>query len=385
MTAIDQRSHVLCVDDDAPVLQAVARILATRFRVTCTTCAADALAAMQYGDPFAVVVSDLKLPDMDGIALLTQAQTMAPTTVRLLMTGHADLDSVIDAINRGHVFSFLRKPFQAPLLVSQVELAAAQHRLLTSERTLLEDTLHGAVRALSELLSLSCPAAFGRGTRLARHAADLAAALKVPNRWEVEVAAMLSQMGYVILPTAILDRSLRGDELDRSEQAMIDRLPVIEESLLAPIPRLEGVRNILRHQRVRFDGVGSPGGPRSHELPVGSRILKLVADFDQLEYQGRDAMDALEVMMGRHGWYDMDMLNTFAQTSGFMGAGISTMDVRLCDVATNMIFAEDVLTSAGVTLIARGQDVTPALLGRIHSNWEQFARSHWVRMIRSDA
>lgn len=376
--------RVLCVDDEPDVLRAMARVLRTNFEVSVAQCAGDALAAFQYGHKFAVLVCDLQLPDMNGIQLLEQFQNLAPTTVRMLVTGKADMEATVRAINTVHVFGFLQKPYDTALLVRHVSAAAEHHRLLEAERALLEETLHGSIRALTNLLGLSCPAAFGRGTRLSRLASDMTAALNAPNRWEIEVAAMLSQIGCVTLPTALVERMQRGDKLDAAERILVDQLPAMEEELLAPIPRLEGVRAILHFQNSRFDGYTPPNALRGKALPLGARVLKILSDYDVLTCQGMDVPTALTEMTARTGCYDPDVFRTFCEITNFIGDGISTRTVLLSEVQLGMVFGESVVTSAGTLLIARGQDVTSGLLARIRSNWGEFAKGHSVRMICSD-
>jgi len=193
-TTTEDRPRILCVDDDPDVLKGLGRVLGNRYRVTTATCAGDALTAIQASAEFAVVVSDLHLPQVDGVELLTRIRGISPDTVRVLLTGHAEIDDAVGAINDGQIFSFIRKPCHAEQLLKQVDAAVQQFTLLTDRRELLERTLHGSIHALTDLLALTCPAAFGRATRLKRYASDLAAALQVEDQWQIEVAAMLSQI-----------------------------------------------------------------------------------------------------------------------------------------------------------------------------------------------
>ena len=372
---------VLCVDDDANILTVLHRVLGTRYELTTVRSGADAIAALQYKQGFAVVVSDLHLPDLDGIAVLCEAEQLAPKAVRLLLSGAADLDDAISAINKGHVFRFVSKPVDATTLLEQVGAAVAQHQLLVAEQQLLEQTVQGAVRAMTEMVALTCPAAHGRGTRLQRLVADLAAIARMPSRWEVEVAALLSSLGFVSLPPRLVQRYLAGDELDGPEQAMIDRLPSITEGLLSGIPRFEGVRAILEQQFLRFDGFGAPRAPKKSEILLGARILHIASDFDLLQCRGLESAPALAEMRARPGQYDPILLRQFEETVGYLGPGIRSMDLLLQEVELGMVFGQDVITPAGVLLIARGQDVTRPLLERIQSHWGEFSTGSRLRMI----
>jgi response regulator RpfG family c-di-GMP phosphodiesterase len=368
---------VLCVDDEIPVLDSIERLLCSKFDVTKVTNGADAIVALEYGGPFAVVVCDFRLAETDGVTLLARLRAIAPDTVRLLLTGHAAMDDAIAAINEGNIFGFVRKPCPPELLRQRVSDAVAQHRLLTSERELLEQTLGGSIKALTDLLALTCPVASGRSTRLTRYACDIAAALHI-DRWEIEIAAMVSQIGCVTLPPELAERICAGQPLTAAEQATADRLPQIAETILGTIPRLEGVRAILRYQTVLSHGGAMATGA---DVPIGARILRAAADFDTLDCQGVAVDDAIARMTASPELYDANVVRALAAASSFFGQGLETLEMTLTDVQLGMVFLADVRLPAGLLLIARGQDVTPALQERIRNHWAAFAARERVRVV----
>jgi response regulator RpfG family c-di-GMP phosphodiesterase len=378
---LKHRGRVLGVDDDPGICDMLERALGATHQVVVVRSGGDALAALQYSEPFDVVISDFEMPGMDGVSLFVQVARFDPLATRLMISGHADLDDAAKAINEGRIFSFLRKPFTVPALRMAVDRAVEHHRLLTAERDLLKDTLHGAVNALSGLLALSCPSAYGRGVRLQRHAADLAAAVQAHDRWAIEMAALLQPLALVTLPDSIVQRLLAGLQLDPSEQSQVDRLPDIVDGLLMKIPRLEGLRDTLKYATCRYDGLGSREGPRGREIPQGARILNIVSAFDGYECRGMESHEAIKAMLREPGAYDPEFLKAFAETTSYLGAGLEAIDLLLCDVKGGMVFAENVSMPNGVMLVARGQDVTPSLLARIHGPWEEFAKGHMVRMV----
>ena len=115
----------------------------------------------------------------------------------------------------------------------------------TAEKVLLEQTLKGSLTALSDVLALANPAAFGRTPSVREHARRLAVALDVGTTWEVEVAAMLAQLGAITLPPTTAEKLYRGAKLIPREQQMVARVPELTRQILANIPRLEGVLEIL--------------------------------------------------------------------------------------------------------------------------------------------
>jgi response regulator RpfG family c-di-GMP phosphodiesterase len=221
-----KRPRVLCVDDETYVLEGLCDTLRRGFDVRIATGGVEGLGILR-SDPaaFAVVISDMRMPEMEGSEFLREARQVAPDVVRMLLTGYADVDSAVRTVNEAQLFRYLTKPCESAELLTACAAAAAQHELRLAERALLEQTLHGSVDALVEVLALANPAAFGRGVRLKTLAGRLACALDLANSWEVEVAAMLAHIGAVTLPQATVERLYAGVALQDQELAMAERVP----------------------------------------------------------------------------------------------------------------------------------------------------------------
>ena len=156
-------ARILLVDDEVNVLQSYQRTLRREFsRLELATGGAQALEMMAKGDPFAVIVSDMRMPSMDGVVFLAKAREAAPRTVRMMLTGNSDLDTAIRAVREGHIFRFLTKPCSSEMLAEALRAGVEQYRLVMAEVELLEKTLSGSVRLLTDLLSLLDPESFGR-------------------------------------------------------------------------------------------------------------------------------------------------------------------------------------------------------------------------------
>jgi response regulator RpfG family c-di-GMP phosphodiesterase len=281
-------------------------------------------------------------------------------------------------VNEFQIFRFLAKPCPPQALLGAFQAAVEQHRLITSERVLLEQTLRGSIKMLTDVMSLANPSVFGRATRIKAHARQLAEAIGLGATWQVEVAAMLSQIGSIALPLSTIEKAEAGQPLSSDEQAQVDRLPAMADSLLGNIPRLEDIRACLAHQTRRYDGGGAAvaDGPRGDEIPVGARVLKIVVDFDVLEAQGSSRVTAIEIMRGRRGWYDPTLLAAFAELHG-EGSRREIREIPLRLVTAGMTFADDVRTAAGALLLPRGYEVTESLRERIR----HFAVKGDVRVI----
>ena len=359
--------NVLVVDDDRNLLNSLIRGLRKRFQVEAALGPEEGLKILAAKGPFAVIVSDLRMPVMDGIQFLSKAKTITPDSVRIILTGNADLQNAIEAVNKGSIYRFLTKPCPSQILSGVLKQAVEQYRLITAEKELLEKTLKGSVKVLSELLSLLNPEAFGRSSRIKRHAADLAGQLQVADIWRIETAAMLSQIGCVTLSEEIIRKIHQGNDLTEEEARRFGAHPRIASELLSHIPRMGEVAEIIVCQDRHFDGKGHIEDPRKGEnIPMGARILKVVLDFDTLESKGLSKIDALKELGQRRGWYDPAVLKAFEAVLGVSKRYV-VRDESVSRLRAHMILGEDVKALNGQLLISRGQEVTLALKERLKS------------------
>lgn len=378
------RPRVLFVDDEPDFLAAITRSLrSSQFAISTAPSAAVALEMLKTQAPFAVLVSDLRMPSVSGVELLRQARLIAPDTSRVLFTGQLDIEHALSAVNEGAIFRFIIKPCAIIGVISTLRAAAEQYRLVTAERVLLEQTLRGSIQALSEVLGLASPVAFGRATRVRQTVSDLATAMHIEEKWQVEIAAMLSQIGCVTLPPSTMEKVGRGEPLSEPEKAMISRLPGTTEQVLSHIPRLEPVIDILRYSRKRFDGGGIPAGyPCGEEIPWGARALKIVLDLDDLELEHGSASLAFDTLLGRAGWYDPAILKALAEIRTHH-AQSQVREVSLASVLPGMVLAKDLRARNGVLYMARGQEITASALEKL-KNWSsQFQDVQAIRVVVS--
>ena len=304
---------ILFVDDEPNVLDAFQRQPASSSPSRPPSGSIAGLTALQNWQDFAVVVADMRMPEMDGIEFLSKVREIAPDLVRIMLTGNAEQQTAVDAINEGNIFRFLNKPCPTEKLVPAINAALRQHQLITSEHELLENTLRGAIKVLSEILAMAEPKAFGHAEILRDNIRRLGKAMKVENLWEIEVAAMLSQIGSVTIPPEVSLRSRMGRDLTGKEQEILQRVPAIGGSLLGQIPRMEEVARIITYQHKRFDGSGFPhdsvAGPA---IPLGARMLRALGDLAEIERGGKSRTSALEQMRARPSWYDPQILEALS-------------------------------------------------------------------------
>jgi response regulator RpfG family c-di-GMP phosphodiesterase len=359
---------VLCVDDEKAVLDGLSLHLRRRFQVLTAPSGAEALTVLGREPLVAVVISDMRMPGMDGATFLARAREAAPDTVRLLLTGQAHLDSAIAAINEGRIFRFLTKPCPPATMMAAVDAAAEQHRLMTAERVLLQETLRGAIKALTDVLALSNPVSFGRATRIKQLVTDLAAKLEVKDAWQVEVAAMFSQLGTMTLPAETVEKIYLGFPLSPEEQRMAARAPGVAEQLVRNIPRLELVADILAaHVRRRKSTDSVAGDPRAATIELMAQLLRAAIDFDALESQGSAGALVIDTMRGRMDRYEPRIVDGLAELRGGQAPRVGVREVFLSVLTAGMVFVDDVKMQNGMLLVARGYEVTPGFLERVRN------------------
>lgn len=355
---------ILCVDDDANVLAGFQRNLRRRFSVETAVSGEESLQLVHCKGPYAVVVADMHMPGMDGIQLLAQIREVAPDTVRIMLTGNADQQIAVDAVNKGHIFRFLNKPCSHETLALALEAGLEQHRLITAEKELLEKTLSGSVKMLTEILSMVEPQIFGRAEMLRDYARALATPLNIGHVWELEVAALLSQVGYVTIPATIMQKERGGITLTAAEKQILARIPEIGSKLLLNIPRLESVARIVLYQNKFFDGSGFPADSvLGEQIPIGARVLRVLSELINQEVQGTPKNEALDQMKKRPGAYDPKVID--AATSALVrdpGLPKSGQAILAKDLAPGQVLLSPVTTNDGVLIVPAGTQVSQALL-----------------------
>ena len=201
---------ILFVDDDPNLLASCQRTLRWHFQIETAGGGEAGLAKIASHGPYAVVVADRQMPGMDGIAFLGAVRKSAPDTIRIMLTGNADLEGAIRVVNEGNIFRFLTKPCPPDMLTRALQDAQAQYRLVTAEKELLNNTLNGSIKLLTDILSMVDNQSFGRAQTLRDAITAVTARLYVEKAWEIHVAVMLASIGYVTIPPETLVKSRAG-------------------------------------------------------------------------------------------------------------------------------------------------------------------------------
>jgi len=360
---------VLIVDDEPEILKAFHLRLKGRFDVALAQNGTEGLEQVKKNGPYAVILSDYNMPDMSGIEFLSKTRQIHPDSVRIVITGCADLAMAIVAVNEGNIYRFITKPCKSEYLVKTIEASIRKYRLIVSERELLENTLNGAIKFLFDMFAILSPDACSWVSRITRYVKKIAALMEVPDQWCIETAARLSQIGSIILSKETVIKRSMGLDLTENENKSLEGHPAIAAELIRNIPRMEQVANIVAYQEKGFDGSGLPEDPvKGDGIPIGSRILKAVLDFNDLKTKGVDKLGALKILNNSINRYDPVVLHYFEKTLDSEDS-FCVRYVKVKDLSTDMIIAEDVRTSSGALLIARDHEITASTI----QNLKQFS------------
>jgi response regulator RpfG family c-di-GMP phosphodiesterase len=359
---MEQKSlpRILCVDDEPRILEGLSLQLRRDYQVVTATSGQAALQTLKDTPGIMVVVSDMRMPGMDGAALLKQIKQRYPEITRLLLTGEPGRDAAVHAVNEGQIFRFLTKPCPPDQLRNAIDEAVVQHRLMTAEKVLLQETLIGCIKALIDVLAITNPVAFGRSKRVTRLATELSAALGTRHFWQLETAAMLSQLGYISLPVELVEKLYYGERLTPEEITLAEGAPQVATNLLGHIPRLEPVLQILEAAS-RPQEVGDGG-----MVETGATILRLVIEYDTMVAQGHATNVAVQTMRTSEK-YDPALIEKFA---ALVGANSSAQEIRelpLRVVTPGMVFLDDLRTHMGTLLVPKGFEVTETFLERMRN------------------
>lgn len=420
MTAANPAWTLLAVDDEPNILAALRRLFRpTGWRVLTAGHAEGALSLLAT-EPVNAVLSDMRMPGMDGVQLLERVSQGWPGTARLLLTGQADLNSTIDAINRGRLHRYITKPWNDDELLLTLR-QVAQNQQLEAEKLALErltqqqndelKTLNASlemrvalrteelaaanrrvkrnyltsIKAFTALIELRGSAQVGH----ARQVADLtrriaqAMTLDADTAHDLPIAALLHDIGHIGLSDAVLARPV--NRLDPDELRRYRLHPVLGEQALLASDDMQGVAPLIRAHHERWDGQGFPDGLRGAAIPLGARILALADTFEDLR-SGRidgQALSPLEarrtVLAARGSQFDPAVVDAFASLFSAAPpkpAGM-TRRLRTAELRAGQTLAQDLVSPEGVLLLSTGQLLNDDLIGRICA----FERKHGLALI----
>lgn len=356
----NDKPRILFVDDEPLVLEGLCRSLHGEFNTDMAEGPEAGLEKIKKEAAYSVVVSDMRMPVMDGAEFLSRVRTLTSDSIRVMLTGCADMEIAMRAVNDGRIFRFLNKPVSAEDLTLTLRACVAQYDIMRREKELLEKTLAGAVRVMSEVLNLANPVAFNKGTRICQYVRHIGDKLRLSDMWRYEIAAMLSELGCLTLTPDLLEAIHAGEPLTPENEKRYLQHPKIAHDLLVRIPRLELVADMILQQNEVTTDLQRSLTPAAESVRLGAQMLRVSLAFDRLLNTGSERQEALAALGRDPTQYDAKMVAALRDCKPRRGpTEMRTIDV--CDLRTGMILNEDLRSTTGTLLAAKGHEVSLAL------------------------
>lgn len=361
------KQRILLVDDEPEILTSFSGILKTKYDAYFSESAVEALEIVKNNKPFACIISDFRMPKMNGIEFLTEVMKTNSDTVRILMTGHADFQTVVNAVNEGNIFRFLSKPVPIELLIKTINDSLRQYDLINSEKELLDKTLKGTIKLLIDIQSVTNPEASVRISRLRKITKKIAEKKDLSLSWELDIAVMLSNIGHISLTQELLEKIYRNHPLDESEVANLKSSFKFGAGLVKNIPRFENIAQIIEFQSYATkDFYVSESIINSYQF-YASQIITIAKDYDHLIANGKTHKEAISRLKRRNYWFEdiIDIIDEEFKTSIDTPTNIKSVLIR--DLKPDMILEEDIVDSYGMILYGKGRELTNLIILKLLS------------------
>ena len=360
-TAATRKPCVLFVDDEKRLLEGIAQLLRKQYEVQIANSGDEALRRLGELKDVAVVVSDFRMPQMDGATFLHQVMLRAPTATRILLTGEAGVDGARDAVNKGQIFRFLTKPCPTDQLREALDAGIELHRLANAERIVMQETLLECIAALMEVLAVTNPTAFGRAQRIKRLVADVATKLECGQFWQLEAAALLSQIGYFAESPELAEKIYYGRALSPEEKKRAAAVPANAQRLFEHVPRLEPVIQIVTALDWPDAALARLGDGM---IGLGARILGVALEYDLMTIKEMPKTEIMQVLRARESRFGSNVLEAFTAVVG-AEAEPQVQTMRLREATPGMRLLQEIRTSSGALLVPIGFELSQRLLERI--------------------
>ena len=378
-------AKILVVEDDPTTLKIITKILSNQpgFEVIGATNGKEGLLLAKDTNPD-IIISDYSMPVMDGFELCAAVKSdkELESTIFILLTAISETDKKVQGFDIG-VDDYLVKPYNPSELISKIkaflkikflqdELKAKKANLATLNE-LLERSMFDLANLLLNLLELHIPEATKRGKRAGEIARWIAEKLELDPQSikDIEYAALLHEIGKLSIPKDVLMK--KSKDLSDKEREMVKQHPVLGQLVLSSAPKMRFPAMIIRHQLENYDGTGFPDRLVEAEIPIGSRILRVIVDFEDLiEEFGGSVQKTLEFMeKGIRSKYQPQIYQLLTEYTSEIPEKLMVDDkikITIFDLKEGMVLAHDLYTSAGIKLLPKGANIKEYMIEKIISH-----------------
>lgn len=279
----DNKYKILLVDDEEDNLALLNRTLRSEFNIIKTTSPIDALEILK-NEHVDIILSDHKMPVMDGVEFLKRSCQIHPECVRLLVTAYSDSGILIDAINYAKIDRYVKKPWEPLDLLNTIRTSMEVFQLKKENDRLIQDLkelFSGTISAIIEALDAKDSFTLGRSRRVTFFSLTMAKYLNLPAEevGKLELAGLLHDIGMIGVSEEILNKT---EALTEGEFKSIKRHVDHGVKILEDIKQLKDVVKIIQYHHERYDGTGYPSGLKGEEIPLNSRIIAITDAYDSM-------------------------------------------------------------------------------------------------------
>ena len=347
-------NKILFVDDEESILQGFKLTVGRNYEISVASSGKKGLELYDRDGPFAVVVSDFAMPEMNGAEFLGELRKRDSSVVTMLLTGEANIEEVSEVVSSGGIFRLLNKPCSSEKLKRNVEEALRQYNLIRAEKELLEETLNGSITALISLFSASKPLFFGRAQRVKKLAVKVAEKMEMEDVWCIELATIFSYLGYLTLPDSELEKIYNAEELSPEVQMIISGFPAFVEDILSRIPRIKRVSKIVA--LLAEDNFLSDREKKKEGLAAS--VIRLAQTYENCLSRGMGKKDILDGIKKHTEQYSPRILKTLGDVLEQTQAPTQKLRIKCSDLKEGMRLQEELRLPNGTLVAPKGMEVT---------------------------
>jgi response regulator RpfG family c-di-GMP phosphodiesterase len=400
-----EAAKILFVDDEKQMLTALNRVFRGKsYSVFTANSGAEALEFIK-DQAVDIIVSDMRMPEMDGATFLAESVKILPNSRRVLLTGYADQESTVRAINEGQVHQYLMKPWDNTELKNTIDGEIQEKARIASETPDKEEHLQlqdqvanvtaeladahlfadmakeellkqysTTIKVISNLINLRTPTPTTMNNNVVSHSVAMAKLVKLDPKVinEIRNAARLYQAGKLAITPSLLNKKI--DNLNDGELLELQKYAVKGSDLLTPLNSLDFAAKLIRHQNENIDGTGYPNKLKANQIPLGSRILRIVRDYHEIlmglyfddPFSSLDALDYMENHANKK--YDKTLLELYRRFIKELSKADATQQDRLytlADLTPGMTVSRDLLNADGILLITKDTELTDLNINKL--------------------
>lgn len=321
-----RKYNILIVDDEEDNLKFLERTLRRKFNISKASNALEGLAVIEKED-IDLVISDFRMPEMDGIEFLSKVKDIKPSAMRILLTAYSEADILIDAINAGGIYRYIKKPCDPENIMNIVDSAIEVYQLNMDNQELTKDfnnLFSGTIKAITEALDAKDSFTYGRSRRVTNLGLATGKKLGLPESEliKLEIAGLLHDIGMIGVPEDVLKKEgkLTAEEYEEIKKHVEHGINILSE-----IKYLRPVLDIIKYHHERVDGKGYPYGLKGDEIPISAKIITVADAYDGMisdrayrkSLSSEEAVEEIKKLAGSQ--FDKKVVNAFVEVIKNLG------------------------------------------------------------------